>query len=306
MGAIKRVFLVFFSILLIISSFFTVLFFSLNQSMAYNNFENTSLKLINNYLINNNSLNSAINEETEFLKLYCEENPNNLSLSELSYSFNFSDYKIKIPCDKINDTSLLINESIKSLVHQIYFKDYNCSFIDCFNKEQTPTFLASEKTYLLLRKTFFIFLIVSLSLLIFIFLLLKNKINLLLLSSIPIFISSFLFLKLSSILINLLGKEDLIKEVIDILFYNSNQLSTRLMTLSGILFSIWIILKIFKSSVKIKEKFDKIREKINKIKEINKQEKLQDNKNQNKNNNTVEKEINKKNNNKNNKNEDDF
>ncbi len=306
MGAIKRVFLVFFSILLIISSFFTVLFFSLNQSMAYNNFENTSLKLINNYLINNNSLNSAINEETEFLKLYCEKNPNNLSLSELSYSFNFSDYKIKIPCDKINDTSLLINESIKSLVHQIYFKDYNCSFIDCFNKEQTPTFLASEKTYLLLRKTFFIFLIVSLSLLIFIFLLLKNKINLLLLSSIPIFISSFLFLKLSSILINLLGKEDLIKEVIDILFYNSNQLSTRLMTLSGILFSIWIILKIFKSSVKIKEKFDKIREKINKIKEINKQEKLQDNKNQNKNNNTVEKEINKKNNNKNNKNEDDF
>jgi hypothetical protein len=306
MGAIKGVFLVFFSILLIISSFFSILFFSLNQSMAYNNFENTSLKLINNYLINNNSLNSAINEETEFLKLYCEENPNNLSLSELSYSFNFSDYKIKIPCDKINDTSLLINESIKSLVHQIYFKDYNCSFIDCFNKEQTPTFLASEKTYLLLRKTFFIFLIVSLSLLIFIFLLLKNKINLLLLSSIPIFISSFLFLKLSSILINLLGKEDLIKEVIDILFYNSNQLSTRLMTLSGILFSIWIILKIFKSSVKIKEKFDKIREKINKIKEINKQEKLQDNKNQNKNNNTVEKEINKKNNNKNNKNEDDF
>ncbi len=306
MGAIKGVFLVFFSILLIISSFFTVLFFSLNQSMAYNNFENTSLKLVNNYLINNDSLNSVINEEIEFLKLYCEENPNNLSLSELSYSFNFSDYKIKIPCDKINDTSLLINESIKSLVHQIYFKDYNCSFIDCFNKEQTPTFLASEKTYLLLRKTFFIFLIVSLSLLIFIFLLLKNKINLLLLSSIPIFISSFLFLKLSSILINLLGKEDLIKEVIDILFYNSNQLSTRLMTLSGILFSIWIILKIFKSSVKIKEKFDKIREKINKIKEINKQEKLQDNKNQNKNNNTVEKEINKKNNNKNNKNEDDF
>jgi hypothetical protein len=293
MGAIKGVFLVFFSILLIISSFFSILFFSLNQSMAYNNFENTSLKLVNNYLINNDSLNSVINEETEFLKLYCEENPNNLSLSELSYSFNFSDYKIKIPCDKINDTSFLINESVRSLVHEIYFKDYNCSFIDCFNKEQIPTFLASEKTYLLLRKTFFIFLIISLSLLIFIFLLLKNKINILLLASIPIFVSSFLFLKLNSILISFFGKEDLIKEIIDILFYSSNKTSIRLIILSGILFSVWIILKIFKSSVKIKE--------------INKQEKTQEDKTQNKNAKNIEEtETNEQNKDKNNKKEDDF
>ncbi|NMB66699.1 hypothetical protein GYA25_01410 [Candidatus Woesearchaeota archaeon] len=307
MGAIKGVFLVFFSILLIISSFFSILFFSLNQSMAYNNFENTSLKLVNNYLINNDSLNSVINEETEFLKLYCEENPHNLSLSELSYSFNFSDYKIKIPCDKINDTSFLINESVRSLVHEIYFKDYNCSFIDCFNKEQIPTFLASEKTYLLLRKTFFIFLIISLSLLIFIFLLLKNKINILLLASIPIFVSSFLFLKLNSILISFFGKEDLIKEIIDILFYSSNKTSIRLIILSGILFSVWIILKIFKSSVKIKEKFDKIKEKMQKIKEINKQEKTQEDKTQNKNAKNIEEtETNEQNKDKNNKKEDDF
>jgi len=289
MGAIKGVFLIFFSILLILSSFFTILFFSLNQSMTYNNFENTSLNLVNKYLINNQSLYSTIDEELGFIRLYCQENPNNLSISDLEYSFNFSDYKIKITCDNINDTNLLVNESVKSLVHDIYFKDYNCSFMDCFNKEQIPLFLASQKTYLFLQKTFFISFIISICLIIFIFLLLKNKSNVLLFFSIPLFVSSFIFLKLTSFLPTIIGGGDLINEIVNILFYKSNELSKKLIILSGILFFGWIIVKIFKSSMKIEEKFSKIKNKFKSKESENKK-------------NFLDKEIDK--NNKNNKTED--
>jgi hypothetical protein len=243
--------------------------------MKYESLERNSLSLFNKYIINNESLKSLINQELDFFNLYCQENPLNISSSELYYSINFSNYNIKLPCHKINSSEELINESIKSLIKEAYFKEYDCNLIDCFSKEPTPVFLISQKTNNLLKKTFFIFLIASLCFSIFIFLLLKNKINLLFFISLPLILSSFVLIKINSLIFSIINENDLIKEIINILFYNLTTISKRLLIFSLILLFLWILLKLFKSSVKINEKIEKIKDSINDFKEYRRQKKLE-------------------------------
>ncbi len=118
----------------------------------------------------NANLNKAVDEAILNMQAYCKSNPD--------YIFNFSNYSLSIPCTSVSQgKEAVINQSLDSVLHEIYYKEYNCDFWDCFSKEQVPTFLVSQKAHDYWAQKFYISLVIILVLAVLAFLLLEKRSN---------------------------------------------------------------------------------------------------------------------------------
>ncbi|MCK9595799.1 hypothetical protein M0R19_01285 [Candidatus Pacearchaeota archaeon] len=257
MGFIRGGLLVIASVLFFLSLFALILTGILYSSLQYENFESKAVSVANELLIEKINLTNYTQNISPMIQSYCINNSD--------YVFSYQGYTFDIPCDKaILGSEFLINEVVKDLIRGIYYSDYDCNFLDCFGKSQTPLFLASEKSYNYLGGKVYLILIISLILLIAIFLLAEKKTNALLLSGILILISSLLFLKLD-IWISLISNK-MVSQFVGIFFSQAFNVSIKILIIGVLFFISAIIFKMFRVGFFISELIEKLKGKSKEIK----------------------------------------
>ena len=158
MGVIKGLLLVLVSTLFFLAVFSSFLTFTLASSLKYDNVKIELTSLIKIFAEGQSGLNEKLNEILPMMKIYCN--------TSSEYVLSYENYTITIPCETIlKGNSAIINYSSEEVIKQIYYKNYQCSFFDCFSKQQgLPLFLISETTRAFLISKFYILLASSIAL----------------------------------------------------------------------------------------------------------------------------------------------
>jgi hypothetical protein len=250
MGMIRGFFVVILSVLLFLSLFSVTLFGVLSSSLSYNHLSAQSIILIRG-LLETNGMTDSIASSYPVLQNYCQTSGNS------DYVFSAQEYTIDIPCDKVFEgTDAVLNESIKSVFHNIYYAKYECDFLDCFKISQVPLFLLSEKAYTFCNNYLYVSLALSFILSVLVFIFIEKKTNIFILVGSLLIIPSVLFIKLDALL-SLFADKSIFK-ILLIFFSESFSVSLGLLITGIILVLIGIILKIFKLGFKIEEFISKI------------------------------------------------
>jgi len=239
MGAIRSFFLVFVSSILLLSIFSSVLFLTISSSLDYPVLEKESTNLTKELLLSNTNINSAIDEAYPFMQIYCQTNSN--------YVFGEGEYTFTISCAKLSEgKEALVEDAFQSKIKDIYYKEYNCEFIDCvknvLNKGEMPLFLFSKLSYSFFYNLFIIALIISLTLLISAFFLVERKNSLPILTGVLLVFSSLPFFKIRNLLT--LIPEKMIANVVGLFFSQSSSLALNTFIFGFVLIILGIILKL--------------------------------------------------------------
>ncbi len=252
MGFIRGFFLVTVSVLLFFSLFIAITFGVLGASLTYDNVQNKSISIAHNFLQQNGNLTSTISKNYPYLQIYCQTHPN--------YLFNAEGYAINVSCiNAMKGENELINEGISSLIHQIYYAQYNCNFLDCFKSNEIPVFLVSEKMYNYLAGKSGLFSAISLVLFVFLFLLIKKKINSFIILGAFFIIPSLAFLKMNVFLNTSSNK--MIVQFLELFFSQSFPIALKILIIGIFLVIFGIVFKIFNLGFLISERISKMKEK---------------------------------------------
>ncbi len=212
MGFFRGGIILMLGILLFLSFFIMNSFFILSSSLKYENVKTDLYPLVKDMsmsgtglipkeIIGNFNLTNAATDSLNAFKYYCS-NQNNTH-----YVFSYQGYTIDVPCQLANSSSpeSFINETYNSAIHDIYYKQYDCKFWDCFSKTKLPFFLVSEKAMNYWKSKFYFFLLSSLILIALIFLFVEQKMNTLTIVGSLLALSAFPLLKLNVLLLLLFG-----------------------------------------------------------------------------------------------------
>ena len=237
------------------------LFGILSQSLAYENVEKQSTVIINDILNENANFTNQVNSIYPLIESYCQNNS--------EYVFSFEGKTIEVSCEKVlAGKDAVIEEGLKSWIKDIYYKDYDCKFIECI-KEQSisefaPFFLVSEKAYLFWTFAFRIFLAISILLAVAIFFLAKKS-NMPIIVGALLILSSIPFLKLDALLA--LFSDKMLFRLLSVFFSQSLSVSVKMLIIGIAFVLLGVILKVFKIGFFISKVFTKIKELKNKPKE---------------------------------------
>lgn len=166
------------------------------------NYENVRPQVVSvgKDLINQHSginLTEKVQENYAIMQKYCEDNS--------EYVFSYNGYTAVIPCEDVEQgADKIIEESLESIVYEIYYKDYGCGFWDCFSQDENeiPLFLVSEKAQDYWQGKFYLALLISVALLVAMFFLIESKQNFFVISGSLIIVSALPFAKLNSLIIS--------------------------------------------------------------------------------------------------------
>jgi hypothetical protein len=235
MGVIRGIFLVIVSVLLFLSFICVNLFGILSLSMTYDNVQNQSVSLVQT-AVQNLNLTDKIQEAYPMIQSICQANPN--------YVFAITNYSINLSCDVVlQGTDAIIIEGTKEVIHQIYYANYDCDFLNCIKSTQVPLFLLSEKAYNFWTDKFRISLAVSFVLLVILLFLVKKKENMPLLSGILLSVSSLPFIKLD-VLLNTFS-DKIVSQFLKVFFSQAFYFSLRALIVGLVLIGLGVIFRIF-------------------------------------------------------------
>ncbi|MBU3907498.1 MAG: hypothetical protein KKA64_04595 [Nanoarchaeota archaeon] len=190
MGFIRGSAVFFLAVLTLSSLLGLALFFTLSSSLEYNNVKQGLYPVVEKIADEEMNLTSVLNSHYYSMDLHCRNNSEYL-LSQEGFSFT-------IPCSIVSQgQDAIIYYGINETIKQVYYQKYDCSFLECFNKQEEskkPFFIVSEMSWKYFRGKFYSLLIISLVLIALLFLCIQNKKNLpillgglMMLSSLPFF-----------------------------------------------------------------------------------------------------------------------
>lgn len=245
MGVIRGILLIFVASLFFLAVFLSFLTFTLASSLKYDNVKVEMTSLIKNIAENQLGLNEKINQLLPVMKRYCN--------TSSEYVFNYSNYTIVFPCETIlQGGNAIIDYGSGEIVKQIYYKDYQCSFFDCFSKQQgLPLFLISESTRIFLISKFYLLLVASIVLIILMFLLVEKKSNAGILAGISVIFAALPLKLLSGIIPNLSKSLGDFSGIFNVFFSGADFVFLRGIILGGLILAIGLIFKIFGIEMKI-------------------------------------------------------
>lgn len=193
MGFFRGGLLITVSILLFLSLLLGNILLILSLSLQYDNVKEGLTPLAQEFaedklnLIGENfNLTEEMEEAREFMKDHCQ--------NATEYVFSEGGYTFVVPCDIINESSeVFVEQGVDSIIEQVYYKEYDCDFWNCFSQDELPLFLISEKAKDYWKAKFYFSIIASLILVVLLFFLVEQKPNfpilvgaLLVLSSLPL------------------------------------------------------------------------------------------------------------------------
>ncbi|MGA2130496.1 MAG: hypothetical protein ABSG05_02700 [Candidatus Pacearchaeota archaeon] len=255
MGFLRVLAIVLLSILLFVSLIASNTLFVLGTSLKYDNVKAGLYPLVQDLSGTstgaNNILPSAVTQNvnitqyaqsaTDQAKAFCQANP--------GYVYNYSSggYSISIPCSSVNFSSSnsaqqIINQSLDSIVSAFYYKQYNCSFTQCFSTVNPPTFLVSEMSQQYFMGKFYLAVIVTLLLIALLFWAAQRKANASIIIGTLLIASGIFVSQVIKTVANMLGQFGSLLSIFlataNITFWFSLILGTVLL-LTGIGFRIW-------------------------------------------------------------------
>jgi len=277
MGAIRGVFLVLVAALLFLSFLSLNLLWSVSSSLEYEHVEKEASVMLKNFMseMGLTNLTEVVRQNYPAIQAYCINNS--------EYVLSYEGYTITIPCSAVSQgEEAIVEEWIKDSIHGIYYAQYDCNFIDCFDKYPVPLFLISEQYYKLLADKVYFSLVACLVLFALVFLLVEKKANAFILSGILLIVASLPFVKIDYLLS--LPSERMIFDLLWIFFSQSFYVSIKLLIIGVALLAFGILVDIFKigffisklfsrSKKKEKEKEEEKREAIKKGKKPKKKSK---------------------------------
>lgn len=253
MGAIRGVLLVFVSVLLFLSFVVTTLFWTLSISLNYENLQKEATTTIRDTIQEKFNIAGELESQSSLIGTYCQTNT--------EYVFSYGDeVTISIPCSvALQGTSAIVDEMIKDIVHNIYYKEYDCNFIDCFKKSELPLFLISEKANNYIKSKLYLLLAISFALLVLMFLLIEKKTNMPILAGSLLAVSSLLFFKIDKLFFFI--SDETAMKILGIFFSKAYSVSLKLLIVAGVLILLGIVLKVFKIGFFISNVFSRFRKK---------------------------------------------
>ena len=189
-------------------------FFILGSSLKYDNVKEGIYPILKNIsesggrgilpeeIAGKFNLTEAARDALVIAKSYCLNQNNN------RYVFSYEGYAVDIPCETVLNSSspdAIVNEAYEDVIYDIYYKDYDCEFWNCFSKTGFPFFLVSKKAMDYWMEKFYLVLIVCLFLIGLIFLLVEQKANAPIIIGALLVISAVPLLKLNDFLYAIAG-----------------------------------------------------------------------------------------------------
>ncbi len=180
MGFIRGGLLSLVCILLFISLLLAGIFLTLSLSLKYENVQEGLVSVIKGMtddklgLIGEEfNLTEKMDQAQEFMEEHCQ------NITE--YVFSEGGYTFTIPCDILEEIpetpEALIEQGVETIVENVYYEEYDCSFWDCLSESELPFFLVSEKAKNYWREKFYFTLIAFVVLVVLIFFLVEHKQN---------------------------------------------------------------------------------------------------------------------------------
>jgi hypothetical protein len=189
MGLVRSGVVMFVSSLIFLSLFVGGIFLTLDWSLEYENLRPNLISFSGNF-IDGMNVSEMIDENYDLMIYYCQINGNE--------SFNFSlmeDFEIEIPCSVIYEGSeSIINYGLDNIILELYYKNYDCSFVQCISSMSEPFVLVSEKSWQFFHSKFYLIFVVFVVLFVLMFLLMKRKYSAFTLTGVLMIVVS-LFLK---------------------------------------------------------------------------------------------------------------
>ena len=194
MGVIKRGLIFFVGILLLVSLLFGNLFLTFAISTNYENIKSEATPAIRAAILGDGKLGKQIEYSINNSTLQCKNN------SVVNFSDLDLDIKTEIPCEVLKQgKEQVVNYTTDKIIEDIYYRDYECSFTDCFKKEGA-IFLVSEHAKNYWMGKFYLFLTISILIILGAFFLFEEKSNYLLFTGSMCIVSSLPLIKLDWIM----------------------------------------------------------------------------------------------------------
>lgn len=188
MGFMRGGGLFFIGLLFLISLLVGNVFLVLSGSLEYKNVKEKLTPVISNLVFGVIDLSEA-DANLNAMKAGCE------GKEEIILD---KDYQLVMSCDEIKTLSAkeIVDEQIQKFMNETYYKEYDCSFIECFGENQVPFFLVSKMSRDYIKNKYYYVLAFSVLLASLMFLLTKNKKNFPIIIGILFVLSSLPFMKL--------------------------------------------------------------------------------------------------------------
>ena len=252
MGFIRGGLVVILSVILFLSFLIGNLIFTMTLSLEYENVNSELTKTVKELIEEQINIDSIIKQTYPMMQLYCENNS--------EFVFNEQGYTFIIPCEVVEEgEEAIINYGINYIVEDIYYQEYDCDFLNCFEESEPPFFLISEKAQNYFYNKFYWILVFSIILIAGLFFLVENKTNLPLIVGSLLIISSLLFSKFDWVISFILGNSLL--EFIGTFFSQFSRVFLTSMIIGIIILIIGIILKLFVIGFKVSNFFEKFKRK---------------------------------------------
>jgi len=209
MGFFRTSFVIILAILLFFSLLAANTFFILGSSLNYDNVREEINSIVQSKenvlpekLVGEFNLTKAAEGALNGAEIYCR------NLNNKYYVSHYQGYSVNISCATVNieiDPREIFNKTYEDFIYDIYYKEYDCDFWNCFSRTGLPFFLVSEKARDYWMEKFYFALLASLILMALIALFVEQKVNALLIVGILLAFSAFPLLKLADILYVLAG-----------------------------------------------------------------------------------------------------
>jgi hypothetical protein len=254
MGFVRGVLLVTFSMIFFFSIIFGGLLYTMSSSLSYSSVQEPAFNFINNAIVEPLNLTSMVNPYLTVIQQYCNNTGNS------DYVLYLQGYALHVSCSDANSNNvgLLMNNTIKNLAGDLYYKTYDCGYWDCFSKYMPPLFVISEKSDNYWTNLFYYDLAAAIASAVALFFLFKRKYDLFFLGGGILIFSSLLLLGISKVIV--IFPNQIVKGVMSIFFSQAKTVFIK-MLLPGIgLILAGLIIEMFRAGFKIYNMFSRVGE----------------------------------------------
>jgi len=277
MGVLKGFGLVIVCVIMFVLLISAGIFATFNKSLTYENVQPRVYNIANDIITIQIGSQEILNQFAPYLLTICR--------NESEIVQKIQNYTFVIPCSIVSEgQNSLINYTVDYLVKDFYYKEYNCTFVKCFQESSVPLFLVSnharEYWRSLLYKTI-LGIIISFGLL---FLLTEKKSNTLTITGSLMVVSSLVILQLNKIgtfiaksiltpistaLKGTSVTKDIISQIVGLFFSESSKVFLWMFIAGLILIALGLVLRLTGWGMKIKEKIETLttRSKVEQLEE---------------------------------------
>lgn len=281
MGVIRGFAIIIISILLFLAVLIAGIFSTVSLSLTYDNVQQKVYPIVLNVVETQVGTEVITEQFMPYASAYCQNNENTEIVQEIEgYTFVF-------PCTVVQEGyDSVFNYSVNYLVHDFYYKEYNCTFKECFAESSVPLFLVSDYARQFWKSLFFKFFIAALILACLAFLIVEKISNApVLVGSITIIASLIVlsFKKIGGIIVNAIlspisaalsseNIKDILSQVVAMFFSESSSVFLWMFVLGLILIALGIVFKITGIGFSIGKKIEDLKSKISNQESVSKSE----------------------------------